>query len=228
MQKKKRTAVLDDGCCPKLVHGARFDGILEIPVIERPCSFIIPKEIIPFSEREKAASANNTAIGYYEMDPKFAEVLISPEKYIADLKRFGAMISPDCSLYRNAPLSVQITNVYRNRAIGSFYQRKGLYVIPQVRWGNEDTYTTRVLPEKVAFLGLEKHSIISIGTYGCIKSREDKYFFKAGLDSMLETIEPAIVLVYGAMPEYVFGDYLHSTRFVQYNDWMSTRYGGDN
>ena len=65
-------------------------------------------------------------------------------------------------------------NVYRNRAIGSYYQRRGSFVIPQIRWGNDLTYTTRVLPERVAFLGVEKHSIVAIGTYGCIQSKEDK------------------------------------------------------
>jgi hypothetical protein len=31
-----------------------------------------------------------------------------------------------------------------------------LYIIPQVRWGSEETYTKKVLPEKVAFWGIEK------------------------------------------------------------------------
>lgn len=37
--------------------------------------------------------------------------------------------SLDCSLYCDAPLAVQIANVYRNRAIGYYYQSKGAYVI---------------------------------------------------------------------------------------------------
>lgn len=111
------------------------------------------------------------------------------------------LITPDCSLYRDASLAVQVTNLYRNRAIGSYYQRKWLYVIPQIRWGNELTYTTRYFPEKIAFLGVEKHGIAAIGTYGCISGKADKAYFSAGLQAMLETLEPAVVLVYGAMPE---------------------------
>ena len=103
-------------------------------------------------------------------------------------------------MQNSATLSAQITNVYRNRAIGSFCQRQGLYVIPQVRWGSEETYTKKVHPEKVAFLGIEKYSIVAIGTYGCIQHRDDKYHFEAGLESMLCTLEPAVVLVYGVMP----------------------------
>ena len=129
----KRKAVLDDGCSPELVSGAVFDGIFEIPFIRKPNIIIVPEEIVPFSQRDKVTPSSKIAIGFHEMDPEFAEVLISPKEYINDFARFGIIISPDCSLYRCAPLSVQITNVYRNRAIGSFYQRKGCYVIPQIR-----------------------------------------------------------------------------------------------
>ncbi len=226
MSKSKRTDIIDDGCSPDLVRGAKFDGIFEIPIIEKPSCIIIPKQIVPFTERNKAVSKEN-AVGFYQMDQKFAEILISPADYISDLSRFGAIISPDCSLYRDEPLSVQIANTYRNRAVGSFYQRKGLYVIPQIRWGSEITYTKSVFPERIAFLGVQKHSILSIGTYGCIQTREDKYYYKAGLEAMLITLEPDTVLVYGSMPDSVFGEYLHYTRFVQFDDWTKTRHGGE-
>ena len=44
--------------------------------------------------------------------------------------------------------------------------------------------------------------------------------------AMLEELEPEIVLVYGAMPEKVFGDLMHRTRFVSYPDWTSFVKGG--
>ena len=65
------------------------------------------------------------------------------------------------------PLAIQITNIYRNRAIGYCFQKHGVYVIPCVRWGDERTYTTKFLPEEIAFLGVEKHSIEIVETeYG--------------------------------------------------------------
>ena len=222
---KRRKATLDDGCNPELVAGARFDGIFQIPVIEKPDRIIVPKYIVPFSERNRASDAN-VAIGFQEMDVRFADVLIDPNRYVEDFGRFSVLISPDCSLYRDSPLAVQITNVYRNRAIGGYFQRRGQYVIPQIRWGNEWTYTKKVLPEKIAFLGAPKHSILAISTYGCIRHREDKVHFKAGLEAMLETLEPEVVLVYGSMPDPVFEDYRHLTEFVQYENWMRLRHGG--
>ena len=204
MNTKKRKAVLDDGCSPELVSGADFDGIFEIPVIRKPDRIIVPKTIVPFSQKDRMSPSKDIAIGFHEMDPEFAEVLISPTDFISDFSKYGAIITPDCSLYRCAPLAVQITNVYRNRAIGYYYQSRGQYVIPQIRWGSEETYTTKVLPEKVAFLGAPRNSILAIGTYGCIQNKDDKYHFKAGLESMLETLEPDTVLVYGSMPDTIF------------------------
>ena len=223
---KKYKAIIDDGCNPELVAGARFDGIFEIPVIERPAHIIIPDSIVPFSERNRIRDYK-AAITFNEKDINFADVLRNPASYIADFSRFQALISPDCSLYRNGPLAVQIINVYRNRAIGSYYQRKGVYVIPLIRWGKPYTYTTDVFPEKVAFLGVEKHSIVAISPYGCIKTWEDKYYFTAGLDAMLMELEPDVVLVYGAMPNSVFGNYLHVTHFVHFDDWTTLQHGGD-
>lgn len=219
-------ANLDDGCNPELVAGATFALPLGIPIIKAPPQIIIPEGITPFSIRNRAPSFNE-AIGFYEKDINFAEVLRSPQNYIDDFGRFKALISPDCSLYRDAPLAVQLTNVYRNRAIGSYYQRRGQYVIPQIRWGNEYTYTTKYFPEKIAFLGAEKHSIVAIGTYGCFDGRENKYYFSAGLEAMLETLEPQVVLVYGSMPEKVFGQYMNYAKFVQYPDWTTRMHGGD-
>ncbi len=221
----KNKAIIDDGCNPRLVAGAKFDLPLGIPIIKAPARITIPPGITPFSMRNRAPSTNE-AIGFCEMDVNFSEVLRTPEAYIDDFGRFAAMISPDCSLYRDAPLSVQLTNIYRNRAIGGYYQRRGQYVIPQIRWGNEYTYTTKYFPQKVAFLGAEKHSILAIGTYGCISSREDKYYFEAGLEAMMDTLEPLVVLVYGAMPDKVFGQYLDYAKFINYPNWTKRMHGG--
>lgn len=234
MSKYKRKAIIDDGMNSELVYGADFDGYLGIPLIRKPDKLIIPADIVPFTKRNRTNS-EKVAVGFYEMDTEFSDVLISPADYIEEFckqplvtpENIKAILSPDCSLYRDAPLSVQISNIYRNRAIGYYYQSHGAYVIPQVRWGNALTYTTQVLPERAAFLGVEKHSIVAIGTYGCFKTRDDKYHFEAGLAAMMDTLEPKIVLVYGSMNEKVFGPYLKSAQFIAYPDWITRVKGGD-
>ena len=224
MYKKNRKAILDDGCNPELVMNALFDGIMEMPQIKAPKHIYIPEGIVPFSKREKIQNPKNQAIGFFEMDQFFSGILISPQEYDSVISKYGAFITPDCSLYRSAPLPVQVINIYRNRAIGVRFQERGEYVITQVRWGNELTYTTKYFPEKVAFLGAPKDSIVAIGAYGCTQKKEDKYHFDAGLYEMLQTLNPRVVLVYGGEQSKVFSQYESSTRFIVYPDWTSFKH----
>ena len=231
---KHRKAIIDDGMNPEMVHGADFDGYLGIPIIKKPDHYLIPTDIVPFSQKHRD-NATSVAVGFYEMDTEFSDVLISPESYIDEFckqplitpENIKPILTPDCSLYRDAPLAVQITNVYRNRVIGYYYQSRGAYVIPQIRWGNELTYTTQVLPEPVAFLGAQKHSIVAIGTYGCCRSKDDKYHFEAGLSAMMEILEPEVVLVYGSMNPKIFDKHLRYARFISYPDWITRMKRGD-
>ena len=180
----------------------------------------------PFSERNRSKDFSECVV-FYEHDINFAEIVRKPEDFLEDLLRFPAVVTPDNSLYRDAPLIVQIANVYRNRAIGHYLQKNGAYVITNVRWGDERSYTTKELPEKFAFLGAPKNSIVSVGTYGCIKSKEDKFYFREGLEAMLDELMPEVVLVYGSMPKSVFStEILSKTNFVRYLDWISQVKGG--
>ncbi len=218
--------LIDDGFRADLVEKAFFDGILEIPILERPKTIITPEGMVPFSKR-KYDVEHKFFICFYEHDIRFFDCLTAVDDYVEELKLYPGVVTPDCSLYLDMPLCLQIANVYMNRAIGYYLQSQGLYVIPNIRWGDERTYTTIELPEKVAFLGVPKHSIVSIGTYGCVQSKEDKYFFREGLIAMLDELEPEVVLVYGSMPHQIFVGLEKRTRFIQYPDWITLKKGGD-
>lgn len=215
----RNAAVLTDGCNPEFVQGAEFDGIFEIPIIKKPEKYLIPDNLVPFSKMEKA-DPKSFAVCEYENDSEFKDLIVHPDEYIKLLKKYQGFIAPDCSVYRDMPLALQITNVYRSRAIGYYFQKRGVYVIPCVRWGDERTYSKKFLPEKIAFCGVEKHSIVSVGSYGQLKDRLNRYYFEAGLDSMMEELEPEIVLVYSKMPDHIEEKY-PKTRFVEYQDWTS-------
>ena len=215
----RNPAVLSDGCNPELVWGAKFDGIFEMPIIKKPKKIIIPDYLVPFSKLDRA-EADSFAVCEYENDIEFKDLLSHPDEYVEKISKYQGFITPDCSVYRDMPLAVQITNIYRNRAIGHYFQKQGIYVIPNVRWGDERTYTTRFLPEKVAFLGVEKKSIVAVGSYGQLKDRVNRYYFEAGMAAMMETLEPKVVLVYSTMPDAIEEKY-PKTKFVEYPDWAS-------
>lgn len=176
--------------------------------------------MVPFSTRERSLDKNDF-VCFYEHDINFREILTNTEEYVEELRQYPGIITPDCSLYIDAPLCVQIADIYLNRAVGHYLQKQGLYVIPNIRWGDERTYKEDFLGEKVAFQGIEKHSIVSIGTYGQIRTAESKRFFKEGLEEMMKELEPQVVLVYGAMPEKLFSEVKDLATFIQYPDWMT-------
>lgn len=218
---------INDGFRADWVENAQFSGIMEIPIIRKQNIIEIPKHLVPFSVRNRV-DGNGEILCFYEYDDNFSNFITNPDEFIGDLEKFNGIISPDCSLFIDMPLCLQIADVYFNRAVGHYLQEKGFTVIPNIRWGDERTYTTCELPEKIAFLGVEKHSIVAIGEYGQIRSAEDKRLFREGLIAMLDELEPEMVIVYGKMSKHIFDDLLSRTKFVFYEDWISLKKGGSN
>lgn len=215
----RNAAMLTDGCNPELVVGAKFDGIFEIPVIKKPKKIVIPNNLVPFSKMAKA-DPNSFAVCEYENDSEFKDLLINPEIYVKEIAKYEGFITPDCSIYRDMPFAAQVTNIYRSRAIGYYMQKNGIYVIPNIRWGDERTYSTKLFSEPIAFAGIEKNSIISVGSYGQIKDKVNKYYFEAGFDAMMKNLSPTTVLIYGVLPEEIGLKY-PELKIVEYPDWVS-------
>ena len=104
-----------------------------MPIIKKPKKIIIPDYLVPFSKMDRA-EADSFAVCEYENDIEFKDLLSNPDEYVEKISKYQGFITPDCSVYRDMPLAVQITNIYRNRAIGYYFQKQGIYVIPNVRW----------------------------------------------------------------------------------------------
>jgi hypothetical protein len=223
--KSKRRLIINDGFNPELAEGAKFEGIFQFPIIKPTKEIILPKYLVPFSERNKITNPEKTFVVFYEHDDKFTDLIKHPDKYIVDLSRFAGTISPDNSLYRDTPLACQICNIYRNRLIGSYLQRQGILVIPNLRWGDERTYDKGLFGEAVAFSSAPKCSVVAVGCYGCIRSKENRQYFVEGFFKMLDELEPIAVIVYGKLPENIINLFHAKTKLIIYNDWTSVRHG---
>lgn len=212
---KMAKTIIDDGFASYLVEGAEFDGPWEIPIIKKE-EVQIPKDILPYEKRMKVnlEEIKNTGIHFYMHDIKFRSIIAKPSKYIDELNRYAGIISPDCSLYIDMPLCLQMTNTYINRAVGYYMQKNGISVIPNIRWGDERSF-------EFSYAGVEKYGTYSISTLGCIRSREEKEMFKKGLEEMLIRLEPQTVLVHGVMPKCVFEEYEKEIKFIHYESWTA-------
>ena len=182
-----------------LVENADYDGYYELPVIRT--SDHLPDKVITFSKAmSKTWDDFDCWVVFYEHDRDFERLWNKPRQYLDKLKKFKGVISPDFSLYRNMPLIMQMWNTYRSRAIAVWLQNNGIQGIPNVRFGDERTFS-------FCFDGVEENKTVAVGTHGCIKRKEDKIFFKIGLARMVQRLSPKTIIVYGSAPDSIFKPY---------------------
>ena len=180
-----------------LVKDAVYDGFLEIPrILPVDAS---PKKLIVFSKAIKSED-HDAWIHFYEDDAAFERIWNNPRKYLPVIKRFEGVISPDFSLYRDMPLVMQLWNIYRSRALASWFQNNNIPVITNVRFGDERSYGP-------CCIGVPANSIIAIGTHGCIKLKRERKYLIDGLEYVVKTLAPKEIIVYGAAPDSVFEKY---------------------
>lgn len=72
--------------------------------------------------------------------------------------------------------------------------------MPNVRWGDERTYD-------FAFEGLSEGGTYAVSTNGCIRDKLDRYYFKKGLEKMVETLKPTTIVNYHGTPKDIFEPY---------------------
>ena len=217
---------VDDGFNPEFVLGARFEGVLDLPCIERHEEIVIPESLIPFSRIEEYHD-KSYFVAEYEFDSNFGLLVKRPDDFAGVIKKCGGFIAPDNSIYLDAPTSVQIANLYRSRAIGYKIQSEGIYTIGNFRGGSEELYTDKIFKTPPVVDGLPHNSIIAISPYGCVKDCEARKHFEASLCVMLDYLHPKVVLVYSHGADRIIKALKHKTQFIVYNDWTSIRHGKD-
>ena len=198
-----------------LVTLATYAGVFEFPRIKPVRD--IPNRLIAFS---KAISCKDYDqwIHFFEDDYLFERLWRNPAKYLELLKKYKGVILPDFSLYRDMPLAMQIWNIYRSRAIGHWLQVNGVKVIPNIRFGDRRTY-------RICCDGIERYSVIAIGTHGTLKHKDDREIFLTGLEVVVNRLKPSAIVVYGCTPEKYFKKYADAgIRIVQFDsDYATSR-----
>lgn len=196
-----------------LVENAEFSGELEFPKIKSETT--VPHRLIAFSKAIGSKDYDQW-VHFYEDDGAFERLWRKPRQYLPILKKFRGVISPDFSLYRDMPLVMQMWNTYRNRAIGHWLQENDIPVICNVRWGDGRTYS-------FCCDGAPRDSIIAVGSHGCIKIREERDYFEAGLSHVVSKLYPKAIIVYGTAPDAVFGKYRNTgIEVLQFDSQFAT------
>lgn len=155
----------------------------------------VPERLVSFNNRTRP-DVENSWLHFYVQDSRFECVWKNPCHYLPLFRKCEGVISPDYSVYRNMPAELQNRNVYRNRAIAVWLSSLGIKVIPNIRWGDVDTFN-------LCFSGITQGSILAVGNYGCFSESYDQQKFKEGVYRMIDTLHPSGIVLYGTLPDYL-------------------------
>ena len=153
-------------------------------------------KMLRFMDWKEVDDPENYIAHFYYDDYKFISAWREPDKYIERLRRFKAVVSPDFSLYTDFPRALQILSCYRRQWCGAFWQSQGLDVIPDVVWGDEESFA-------YCFDGIPKGGTVAVSSVGVKNDEEwnnkEGDMFRAGFDEMKKRLEPTTIIWYGAM-----------------------------
>lgn len=169
-------------------------------------------KLLRFCDFNQIDDHENYIAHFYYDDFKFINAWRDPDKYLEKLARFKAVISPDFSLYTDFPRALQILSCYRRQWCGKYWQEAGLDVIPDVVWGDEESY-------KFCFLGIPKHSTVAVSSVGVTVDKEwngkNNSLFLQGYNEMLKRLEPETIIYYGTEIDGLEGNVIRVPSFYE-------------
>lgn len=172
-----------------------IDDCGEFMPIIAPCLYI-PENLIGFNQCMSNATQKD-GIHFFIDDYQFERLWRKPDRYIETLSMFPCVLTPDFSLYNDMPFPMQQWNIYRSRALGNYWQRIGMNVIPTLSWSTKESYN-------FAFDGLPKKSTYAVSTVGVKKDKKAIDLWKNGMEAFIEKLEPNTILLYGSDIDFDF------------------------
>jgi hypothetical protein len=182
-----------------------------IPDLALNTGLEVPKWLVPYKSRlrDKAAMAEGGLHGFLD-DYRLESLWTQPTKALPYLAKFGTVITPDFSLWRDHPYPIWLWNTYRSRWLGALWQSYGIKVVPSLSWSREASF-------KFCFLGVPEGSMVAISTVGTAKDELAVKLFRVGFLAMLEQIKPSALLCYGKLAEGWSGECAEvGVRVVEY------------
>lgn len=169
-------------------------------------------QLLRFMDWNEVDDPQNYIAHFFYDDYKFMSAWREPDKYLERLRKFKAVIAPDFSSYTDFPIVLQILGAYRRNWCGAYWQEQGIDVIPDVQWGDEETY-------KWCFEGIPKKSTVAVSSLGVLA--KGKYeglgrdLFRKGWDQMMERLEPTTILLYGDMIDGCEGNIIRCPSYYE-------------
>ncbi len=179
-----------------ILNGKLSEGMFRFPKLDAVHD-IEPVALVPFNA---IMSLSNNDIAqfrffhFFQYDYQFNRYWSHPDIYVPFLLKIGQGIGPDFSMYLGMHPAEAIINCCRNRLMVFYMQKKGLVIIPNVCFGDEQTLAW-------AFDGLPEHSVLALTSQGCMKNNIAKRSLLNGIHELVRKKHPEMLYVYGNFPE---------------------------
>lgn len=186
------------------------DNYYGIPSM-RP-TMTVGSQMLRFMDWAEVEDLSEYICHFYYDDYKFMAAWRDPDKYIDRLRQFKAVVAPDFSLYTDFPRALQILSCYRRQWCGRYWQEQGIDVIPDVIWGDKQSYD-------YCFLGIPEGGTVAVATLG-IKNDKDwngaaGEMFRDGYAEMMKRLSPSTILFYGDMIDGLEGNIIRCPSYYE-------------
>ena len=208
--------IVEDSFQAFLVEGANFTKIEEYPILE---DWMIPdtppKKIMPFDKAINCrGDLKEVYVCTYARDASFERIRRNPKRYIDFFKKCAGLIGFDFSIHSDMPIIKQKSQMNDNLSLTYFYGKEGTKVIPNIRYGSDDT--------SLEFLSaIPKHKLIAIGTHGFIKTISQKAEWHCFLEKVIKNLEPSGIVVYGHLDGKMLEEIKGKCRFYFFEPWIN-------
>ena len=182
-------------------------GAFGIPPLS-PVQFDRQLDWCAFNNFRSVDDRECTGIHFFIDDYLFARVWNDPVRYADLLGGFGAVMTPDFSLFTDYPPAVQIYNHYRKHLLGAYWQWLGLTVIPTICWSDESSFDW-------CFDGEPVGSTVAISSVGTQKNPAARQLFIRGYNEMLLRLRPVRIIFFGDVPPECGGIIEHHDPFYK-------------
>lgn len=200
----------DDSYNLQQVNTTHCGGKYDMPLLS--ASGFTPSRLLPFNYAKTATEYDQT-LHFFIDDYQFERLWNQPERYLELIQKFEAVLTPDFSLYMDMPLPMQQWNEYRRRALGNFWQRNGVEVIPTISWSDPRSYG-------FCFDGLPKNATLATSTVGVKTSKDALQVWRDGMAAALKALKPKKLILYGGVIDFDYG----KTQVIEYK--ANTAFGG--
>lgn len=185
------------------------DGFPPLPKVEAR-----PQDLVGFNYAKTTPVERRKGKGlhFFIDDYQFERVWTSPGRYLEYLRGYDCVLTPDFSLYMDMPAPMQAWNRYRSQALGWWWARQGITVVPTLSWAQPESY-------EFCFSGVPTHSTVAVSTVGVKGDAGATAVWLDGMRDAMRRLEPSRVLLYGGDIGFDFG----GAEVVEYGNSVTER-----